>query len=170
MIRLQDALDIVYESLSHTKRSTKSVPIEDALFFINAKSIKATLPLPPFDNSAMDGYGVCGEFERYKVVGKIFAGKTTDQISLDEGEALRIFTGAKVPPSVDTVIPQERVEVDSEDIKVLQPLTLGANIRKCGEDVALDEVILDEGELINSSHIALLASQGISKVEVYTKV
>ena len=169
MIDLQCAIDIVDEATKTVSKESKYLKIEDSTGYICAKDIISTIPLPRFDNSAMDGYAVCGRLDSYKVVAKIFAGEDSD-ISLREGEAVRIFTGAKVPPTAQAVIPQERVEAKDETITPLFPFENGDNIRKMGEDVKLNETVLKCGEQIDSSHIALLASQGVEEIEVFKRV
>jgi len=169
VISLRDALDIVDDNLSNLQRKSKKVNLQDSLGKISAKRVLCTIPLPRFNNSAMDGYGICGDKNTFKVVDKIFAGSKSD-IILKDGEAVRIFTGAKVPKSVESVIPQEKVQVHDDDIEIDLPYKKGANIRYKGEDIDEDELILDQYEIINSSHIALLASQGIEYVEVLEDV
>jgi len=169
VIDLKSAIDIVDEATKTVSKKSKTLKLEDSIGYICAKDINSTIPLPRFDNSAMDGYAVCGRLDSYKVVSKIFAGEDSD-IRLKDGEAVRIFTGAKVPQTAQAVIPQERVEVkDDGTITPLFPFQDGANIRKTGEDVKLDKTILKRGEQLNSSHIALLASQGIEEIEVFDR-
>ena len=168
MVSLFDAISLVDKALKDHIAQTEVVSIEDAIDRISATNIKCKIPLPPFDNSAMDGYAVCGDGKRFEIVSKIFAGDTKSY-TLKAKEAYRIFTGAKVPKNCDYVIPQEMVKIENDQVVLDDTLKKGANIRRSGEDIDIDDNILDIGDRIDSSHIALLASQGIGKVEVFCK-
>ena len=166
-VSILDALDIILENTHPLP--TEILPIEQVLSKISALEIKATIALPQFNNSAMDGYALKGEAKRYRVVGKILAGDAHDYI-LQENEAIKIMTGAKVPSNTQKIIPQEHTStLDDSKIQIEKPVKLNAHIRYTGEDINIDEKILSCGEKINSSHIALLASQGITHVKVYKK-
>jgi molybdopterin molybdotransferase len=145
---------------------THIIPLEEALGKVSAKTLKATISLPRFNNSAMDGYGLKGEFETYKIIGKILAGDDID-ITLKDGECIKITTGAKTPPSVETVIPQENCKIETNSIMIEKSVKKGANIRQEGEDIKKDEVIMKEGDKITSNFISLLASQGVTHIEVF---
>ena len=147
-------------------RKTEILPLENALGKISSKTLKASISLPRFNNSAMDGYGLKGEFESYKIVGKILAGDDKD-ITLKDGECIKITTGAKTPPSVETVIPQENCKIETNSIMIEKSVKKGANIRKEGEDIKKDEVIIKKGDKITSNFISLLASQGVTHIEVF---
>jgi molybdopterin molybdotransferase len=164
----------IYEALSSIQNSLPSlqpelIPIENAISRICSKSLKATIALPTFNNSAMDGYGLKGKADTYTIIGKILAGDS-HTYKLKDGECIKILTGANVPNDVDTIIPQENTDENSTCISIKKSVKFGANIRYRGEDINEDESILEIGDVINSSHIALLASQGITHVEVYRKV
>ena len=166
-VSIFEAIDIILKNT--TPLSTEILPIEQILLKISAQDIKATIALPQFNNSAMDGYALKGEFKEYKVVGKILAGDSHDY-TLKESEAIKIMTGAKAPSNTDKIIPQENTKtVDNSTIQIIKDVAQNAHIRYKGEDIDIDETILSCGEKINSSHIALLASQGITHVEVYKK-
>ncbi len=165
----------VYEALQSIDKhlspvSVELVPIENATGKIAAEKIFAKVALPPFDNSAMDGYALKGQYTSYRIIGKILAGDT-HTYTLRDGECIKILTGAKVPESCDTVIPQENVSVqDDETIIIEKPVQTGANLRYCGEDVAFGELLLQPGEKITSAHIGLLASQGITHTKVFRQI
>lgn len=153
--------------LSNTK-STKSelVSLENALNRISYNKLYATISLPTFNNSAMDGYGLKGKHDNYTIVGKILAGDA-HSYDLKEGECVTIMTGAEVPSSVSSIIPQEHTTNIDNTIMINKPVQEKANIRFQGEDINIGEVILPKGEKITSAHISLLASQGITHIKVH---
>ncbi len=163
-IDIYDALQKIDE-ISLTPPSIL-VPIEESITKVAAEDLTATLPLPNFDNSAMDGYGIRGSSKSYKIRETILAGQEKDLV-LSDGECVAIMTGARVPKSVERIIPKEMTSKKSDSISIDQLLPLGANIRKKGEDIDIGESIIKKGEIVNSSHIALLASQGITHIKVY---
>lgn len=163
-----------YEALASIERhltplSTEIIPIEASVGRICAQTLHATIALPTFDNSAMDGYGLRGEETTYTVIGKILAGDS-HTYDLKEGECIKILTGARVPPSVERIVPQENVHAHEERISIQKPVASGANIRHRGEDIGSGTVILSRGSEIDAAHIGLLASQGVTHVEVFRKV
>lgn len=153
--------------LQHTQ-STKSelVPLENALARISYQTLNATIALPTFNNSAMDGFGLKGSHDSYIIIGKILAGDA-HSYDLKKGECVTIMTGAEVPDSVESVIPQENTTITETSIMINKPVRERANIRLKGEDINIDEVILEKGEKITSAHISLLASQGITHIKVH---
>jgi molybdopterin molybdotransferase len=151
-----------------TRLKTKVVPLENAIGNVSAKTLKASISLPRFNNSAMDGYGLRGRSHSYRVVGKILAGDSVD-IDLLDGECIKITTGAKTPKSIDRVIPQEDVVLKDNYITLHRDLDDLANIRVEGEDILKDKTIIEDGDTITSNYISLLASQGITHIEVYQK-
>jgi molybdopterin molybdotransferase len=166
-VTIYEALQLIEKSIPAL--STEIIPIENALNRIASKDIKATLALPSFNNSAMDGYGLKGEAKEYTLVGKILAGDS-HTYTLNDGECIKILTGAQVPNSVERIIPQENTKQDNNTIHIVKPVKSGANIRHKGEDIYEGETILKTGTSVNSTHIALLASQGITHIEVKRKV
>ena len=166
-VTIYEALLLIQNSLP--KLSTQIIPIENALYCVASKSLKATLALPTFNNSAMDGYGLKGKADTYTIIGKILAGDS-HTYKLQDNECIKILTGAKVPDDVETIIPQENTDENKTSITIKKSVKFGANIRYKGEDINEGENILEIGDVINSAHIALFASQGVTHVEVYRKV
>ncbi len=130
--------------------------------------------LPPFDNSAMDGYAVrradlFGDGPwRLPVQGLVKAG---DTVPTPEGRcAIRIFTGAPVPEGFDAVVMQERYEVRCGDVIIGRMPRLGENVRRAGEDVGGGSLLADGGDVLVPQRLALLAGAGIAEVEVYRKI
>ncbi len=139
--------------------------------------ICAGLPLPNFDNSAMDGYALNTTRladngpHRLKITGRMAAGDEdiSNLQGVPEG-ALRILTGAPVPAGYDAVIMQEKCSVENNGIIFDYPPRIGANIRRCGEDCRPGETIISRGTRLDARQISLLAAQGFSEVCVRRKV
>jgi molybdopterin molybdotransferase len=143
---------------------------------ILARDMVAPLPLPPFTNSAVDGYALRGDDlpgtveKAFPVVGRIQAGMSPDR-SVAPGQAIRIFTGAPLPEGVDTVYMQEDVRVDDAGWVILPPgLKRGANVRPAGEDVAAGKVVLQAGQRMRPQDVALAAALGLTQIEVRRKI
>jgi molybdopterin molybdotransferase len=147
----------------------RTVPIADADGCFVARVVSARLPLPLFDNSAMDGYAVaatdCARGKRLLVVGEQPAG-VDRKLKVGRGEAARIFTGAPVPSGADAVVMQEDVTRDSDHIVINTDVAPGEFVRRRGCDLSEGQKILDAGERLRAENLALLAAQGISEVEV----
>ncbi|MBI1202414.1 MAG: molybdopterin molybdenumtransferase MoeA [Rhodopseudomonas sp.] len=150
---------------------TETVPLRGARGRITAHDIVAPVDLPPFDNSAVDGYAVRhGDLEadgdtELAVVGRLTAGARAE-LSCGPKQAIRIFTGAMMPKGADTVFMQEDVTVDGDRVIVPKGLALGANRRLAGEDVPKGKVVLPAGTVLEAQHIALLAALGITDIAV----
>jgi molybdopterin molybdotransferase len=129
----------------------------------------ARLPLPAFDNSAMDGYAVvassCAKGKRLRVTAEQPAGRDK-QLRLSPGEAIRIFTGAPMPQGADAIVMQEDVTRDGDEIVINTEVTAGEFIRRRGCDLSEGQRILAKGERLRAATIALLASQGVGDVTV----
>ncbi len=150
-------------------------PLREAAGRVLAEDIVAPLDLPPFDNSAVDGYAVRAEDvsaegeSRLKVVDRATAGHVARQ-SLRPGEAVRIFTGAVMPTGADTVFMQEDCRVEAAMVVVPAGLKAGANTRLAGEDVRAGAVAIPAGRRLAPSHVALAAALGLSAVKVSRRV
>ncbi|EJW13196.1 Molybdopterin biosynthesis protein MoeA [Rhodovulum sp. PH10] len=138
-----------------------------------AKDIAARLDLPPFDNSAVDGFAVrhadiaAGD-TRLTVVDRVTAGHTATH-AVGPDEAVRIFTGAPMPAGADTVVMQEHARVAGDSVTV-PALPAGANRRRAGEDVAKGSVLLPAGRKLAAADVALAASQGFATLPVRRRV
>lgn len=144
--------------------------LEDCEGRILAETLYATHTVPPHDNSAMDGFGLCladlSEDHTLPVSQRVPAG--TVPSPLTKGTAVRIFTGAPIPAGVDTVVPQEQVTTLGDDCIQLQVKPVpGQNIRRAGEDMQAGNALLDAGTRLQAAEIGLLASQGMAQVEVF---
>ncbi len=152
-------------------QQTERVPLRSARGRVTAAELKAPVDLPPFDNSAVDGYAIRHEdlavtgSTRFAVAGRLTAGHRPDA-AIKAGQAIRIFTGAAMPAGADTVFMQEDVTVDGDSIVVPNGLKIGANRRLAGEDVPAGHVVLPAGTVLEAQHIALVAALGITELEV----
>src|SRR6266446_239213 len=147
----------------------RAVPLSRALDCFSAREVVARLPLPMFDNSAMDGYAVVasssGKGARLQVIGEQPAG-IDRELRISPGEAVRIFTGAAIPAGADAVVMQEDTTRKGDEIVVNVGVDPGEFIRRRGCDLAEGQKILARGERIRSTTIALLASQGFADVTI----
>jgi len=150
---------------------TERVELRGACGRVVAADVTAPVDLPPFDNSAVDGYAVryvdlqCDGDTRLAIGGRLAAGRRPD-MALKSGQAIRIFTGAAMPAGADTVFMQEDVTVDDGDVIVPKGLELGSNRRLAGEDVRAGQVVLPAGTVLEPQHIALAAALGITDLDV----
>ena len=142
------------------------VPLHDARGRVLASALHAPAPLPPFFNSAVDGYAfahaalVPGVQTRLPLVGRVAAGQPAPPLA--PGSAMRIFTGAAMPAGADTVMMQEDAQLDG-DVLLLPPgLKHGANCRPAGEDVAQGALALPAGRRLGPAEIGLAAALGLS--------
>jgi len=147
----------------------RKLSVSKSLDFFAAEDYFARLPLPTFDNSAMDGYAVvatsCKKGQRLRVIGEQPAG-IDRKLGISSGEAVRIFTGAPVPRAADAVVMQEDVTRDGDEIVVNTEVEAGEFVRRRGCDLSEGQRILAKGERIRAATTALLASQGFAEVTV----
>lgn len=149
------------------------VPVEEALNRFAAKDLFASLELPAFDNSAMDGYAVIAKSSAagrpLRIRGEQPAGIDRG-LSLSDGEAIRIFTGAPIPGGADAVVMQEETDSDGTTVTPKGEVEPGEFIRRRGCDLAKGQKIVAKGEKIHVTLAALLASQGVPQVLVGGRV
>ncbi|MBP6335102.1 MAG: molybdopterin molybdotransferase MoeA [Bacteroidia bacterium] len=171
MISVGDAKQLILKTCSQLERF--SLELSSAHSYILSKDIFSQYTIPPFRQSAMDGYALCfsdlHKCESLLVVGEIPAGEIWTP-PLQDQQALRIFTGACVPDTADTVVEQERVSVQGNNILIRKEgLVAGANIRPVGSQILSGELALPKGSKISPASIGFLASIGIGEVEVFRK-
>jgi len=147
----------------------RKMSILQALDHFAAEDYFARLPLPMFDNSAMDGYAViasdCKRGKRLRVIGEQPAG-VDRQLRVSNGNAIRIFTGAPMPAGADAIVMQEDVTRDGDEIVVNADVEGDEFVRKRGCDLGEGQKIVAKGERIRATTLALLASQGFAEVNV----
>lgn len=159
-------------SIEKSVEKSEIISSLDSLGRVLYKDIVCIKNLPSFDNSAMDGFACriedLGKF--LKIKDSIFAGDKKELEELKSGECYKIMTGAKVPKNVDLIAPFEICETLEDSVKIPENIKIGSNIRLKGEEQKKGSTLLKKGEKITSSHIAMLASQGIMAIEVYRKI
>ena len=151
---------------------TEWVALDEADGRVLASDVAAPLALPPFTNSAVDGYAVRNadlprESDRaFRVSGRIQAGSSAAR-AVAPGEAMHIFTGAPIPAGADTVFMQEDVTIDAIGNVVLPPgLKAGANVRPAGEDIPRGHRALRAGQQLRPQDVAMIAALGLTRIEV----
>jgi molybdopterin molybdotransferase len=175
MMSVDEAVAIVATRVSAV-HEIEAVPLETADGRILAGDLSASLALPPFTNSAVDGYAVRSndlpprEEAAFPVSGRIQAGASAQE-PVKPGHAARIFTGAPMPEGADTVFMQEDVRVD-EAGKVVLPAGLrpGANVRPAGEDIQLGAAAIARGRRLRPQDVALAAAFGLRQVDVRRRI
>lgn len=156
-------------------KGVEQLPVRTALGRILATPIISTINVPPYTNSAMDGYALRGAdlpgsgTTRLRVIGRSMAGTPfTGQVNA--GEVVRIMTGAVMPEGADTVLMQEDVQVDGENILLNSGHKAGDNVRHTGEDMAIGAVVLEPGKQLLPAELGVLASLGIAEVRVHRRL
>lgn len=140
-----------------------------------AEPIVASLSLPPFTNSAVDGYAVRSEDlslagkQPFAVVGRIAAGSAAEE-PIKPVQAVRIFTGAPMPEGADTVFMQEDVKVEEGQVFLPPGLKAGANVRLTGEDISAGTPALPSGKRLRPQDVALIAALGLTKINVRRRI
>ena len=179
MLSTQTPLVSVEEAIGHIlervtpMQALESVSIEQSLQRILGEDLQSALALPPFDNSAMDGYALrasdlTDSNMTLRLMDTAFAGHPAKS-PVTPGTCIRIMTGAMLPIGADTVIMQEQTEADGTSIHFSKIPSLGANVRRAGEDVAKGAVILTKGTAITPAIIGLMASMGVATCNVIAK-
>lgn len=170
MISFEEAQELLLDNISLCS-TTEQISLSNALHRTVAKDIISPISMPPFNQSAMDGYAICisSTETSYSVIGEIKAGDPA-KITLNKGQAVRIFTGAQVPDTAQAVIPQENVTVSGNHIHINTPIIENANIRPLSEQIKQGDIALRKGTKLNPAAIGYLASLGITEVTVFKKV
>jgi molybdopterin molybdotransferase len=167
---LKIALDIVAPVAER-----EIVPLRACTGRITAAAAVSAIPLPPFDQSAVDGYGIHaddiadGNTGPFDLIGKLAAGAHRTA-TLRKGEAVRLLTGAVIPRGVAAVVMEEKATQRDERVTIGRPAEDGLNIRRTGEDVADHTEIIEPGILIDARHVAILAASGAANVRVRRRI
>ncbi|OEC42881.1 molybdopterin molybdotransferase MoeA [Aeromonas sp. DNP9] len=168
LLPLSDALQGMLEQLACCCDSEQQ-PLPEALGRVLASDIASPLAVPPFDNSAMDGYAVrladLASGTPLIMAGKAFAGQPY-QGEWPAGHCVRIMTGASVPAGTDAVVMQEETQADGDRITFLAQPEPGQNIRRAGSDIGKGACVLQAGTRLTPREMPLLASLGVATVAV----
>jgi molybdopterin molybdotransferase len=172
MISVEEALERILAQI--TPLPVTSVPLPQALGLVLAEDVIAQEDIPPFANSAMDGFALLskdsqprdGQPPRLRITGEVAAGYVADH-AVEEGTTMRIMTGAPVPPGADTVIQVELTRSENPEwVEIQQAVPPGNNIRPAGEDMRRGQKILSRGSEIGPWEIGVLATLGWATVPV----
>jgi len=146
-----------------------SLPLTASLGYVLSADVLAPIYMPPFDQSAMDGYALTlGKTLEYKIIGEVQAG-SPENPSMEMGDAVRIFTGAAVPSDANAVIMQEKTTVEGDLLRIDELPKPSANIRPLGEQIKKGEIALEKGTELSPAAVGFLAGIGVSEVTVFQK-
>lgn len=177
LLSTNEALQILTQSAKPIS-TVQSLDLDNTLGRVLATDVRSTINVPSFNNSAMDGYAINlkdsqtdtpGGFE-FEIADRIPAGNVGNELA--PGKAARIFTGAPIPKGANTVIMQEECELidNNSKIEIYRPIARDENIRPMGNDIKSSDVILNSGTILRPQDIALAASVGIHKLEVFEPI
>ena len=174
LMTVADAQTLMRDRISPVA-DVETIDVSQARGRVVARDILSPVDLPPFDNSAVDGYAVryadlsADAESRCKVGERVQAGSRATG-TLRPGEAIQIFTGAPMPEGADTVFMQEDVRLEGDRVLLPAGLKLGANRRKQGEDVKRGDVVIPGGTRLGAQHIALAAAVGLTRIGVRRRI
>lgn len=167
MISVQEAFSILQNNLPALQEV--EFPLFQARKHVLAKSLLSPINMPPFRQSAMDGYALClHDALVYEIIGEVKAGDS-HLVELLPGQAVKIFTGAAVPDSAQAVIQIEKVAANGTQLLLDELVHPETNIRPIGEQILAGDLALEKGTLLNAAAIGFLAGLGFTKVSVYKK-
>ncbi len=168
MITVEEAFELVQKNIIPTTKTQKQ-SISKSLGFVLAETVLSPINMPPFRQSAMDGYALNMHSKNsYTVIDEVKAGDGHHPV-LKEGEAVRIFTGSAVPDSANTVIMQEKVTAEGATLTINETFSINENIRPLGEQVEKGAIALEKGTKLTPAAIGYLTTLGVSEIEVFSK-
>jgi molybdopterin molybdotransferase len=157
--------------------AAETVPLRQALGRVLAEDVSATVTMPPWSNSSMDGYAVrsaditpvmSGEPVKLRVIATIAAGESAPR-ALKRGEAMRIMTGAPIPGGADSVIRKEDTDGGSEKVEIREARDVWKNIRGAGEDYQSGDLLARRGAPVKPALLGVLASTGMASVQIFSR-
>ncbi|MGY6501581.1 MAG: molybdopterin molybdotransferase MoeA [Acidimicrobiales bacterium] len=177
MISLDEALSRVLHGCAPL--GARRVPVGEALGLVTASPIDCSVEIPPFANTAMDGFAVVAADTRgateqapvvLDVVGTVAAGAPGD-VPVSSGSAVRIMTGAPIPPGADAVVMVERCRPldDGARVEVLVEVETGNHVRPAGDDLRPGDRVIDAGTALTAGHLGLVAGLGLAEVDVVAR-
>jgi len=152
----------------------RAVDIQDALGCVTSTPLEAEELVPPFDNTAMDGFAVQAVDTtdppvELKIVGTLAAGADPSGINVGAGEAVRIMTGAPMPSGADAVVMVERTRTEGDVVVVEHHASVGEHVRRAGDDLKPGDVVVEAGTVLTPAHVGVLASLGYQRVPVFPR-
>src|SRR5882757_717782 len=174
MMSVDEAVGLIAARVTRVEE-VETVALERADGRILAHDIAAPLPLPPFTNSAVDGYAVAsrdlprGDAQAFPISGRVQAGGAA-AAPVEPGQAMRIFTGAPMPDGADTVFMQEDVRLEDGHVVLPAGLKPGANVRPAGEDIPAGHAAVKAGRRLRPQDIALAAAFGLTELDVVRRI
>lgn len=169
---LLEAMRLIDENIM-PKCSSEKVSIFDAVGRVLASDLVCQKELPAFTNSGMDGYAVrlCDSGKKAKIKGAIFAGDDASVLEIKDGECYKVMTGGMMPIGAECVVPfEDAVSVKGDVVELPENLKPNNHIKLKGEEFGLGQTVLKKGELLSASAVSLVASQGVSVVDVVSRV
>jgi len=175
MISLEEAREFVLSVAA--RREPAAVPVAEALGLVLASDIVSAVSIPPFANTAMDGFAVRASDVvdapvSLHIAGTIAAGQAPSHV-LQPGEAMRIMTGAVVPDGADAIVMVELTSVDDDNadtVLVSEAVPVGNHIRGIGDDVNPGDLLFSAGDVLGAGHLGVLCSLGLTEVSVYPRL
>lgn len=165
MISIEQAISIVKENTNPLNIKENRL-LQNCLGLTLAEDVFSSINMPPFRQSAMDGYAInLHDSNKYTITDEVKAGDGHQPI-LQVGEAVRIFTGAPVPDTANAIIIQEHVTVNNKVLTANKPIALNANIRPLGEQTKEGDIALQKGTKLTPAGIGFLTSLGITEIMV----
>lgn len=172
LLSFEQALNNLLSSVS-TLLPKETITLAEANKRVLAEHIYSPLNVPPFNNSAMDGYGIrFSDWQinkPFNIVGHVLAGQSYDT-PLQPQQCVRIMTGAAIPDGVDTVVMQEMADVNENSVIFNHNVKKGQNIRLIGEDIKQGSRILAQGRQLGVAELPIIASLGINEIAVYRRL
>jgi putative molybdopterin biosynthesis protein len=175
LVTFEEAKQLIEQQLQPKPLGTEEIALLEAYNRVLADDAKSTLDIPPFSRSTVDGYAVRAQDTfgadenqpaKLKVCGMVSIGETP-KVSVANGEAAEIVTGAPIPEGADAVVMVEDTQREDDDLDVFGSVTLSENVMKKGSDIKLGEIVLKAGRVLGSREIGVLAALGMAKVSVY---
>ena len=169
MISVQEAKKIIAENV--TQLTPLSLPLQHAAALTLAEDVYSSIDIPAFPQSSMDGYAFSfndwQQHKKLKITGEVAAGNN-ETITLASGNAVRIFTGAAVPPGADTVVMQENIKaINGELVIEDKSIQVGNSVRPKGSEIKAGALALEKNSVLSPAAIGFLAGIGITDVKIY---
>jgi molybdenum cofactor synthesis domain-containing protein len=175
LLTFEEAQQTIQKYFKREPLGVEEIPLIEACNRVLAEDVTASLDIPPFNRSTVDGYAVRAQDTfgaeeskpvKLKICGTVNVGESP-KIKIQKRIAAEIMTGAPIPEGADAVVPLEHTERRNNDLYVYTAVTKDGNVMKAGADIKKSETILKTGKLLRSREIGVLAALGLAKVKVY---